>query len=428
MSQKKKIVISLIIFIILAGITGYLARYHFLPVDYLTKKAEDACIVMNDNNADKAKECICTLRSVLVIIPEKEVRPLIVKTINKDKVGVKRILASNITFMSAMVAATDEEECNSRRMRFHNGLVKTYHPNGNVMQEQVWENDRLVHITTYYENGNIESDINVLDSDDNGNVIKDGMSKFYYKSGKLAKEYYYKKDVFEGIQTDYNEDGYLELKTTYKNGQLDGLMKSYYENGNIKQEINMQNGKPNGIAKTYQEDGKLLREVNYENGVLIGLMKLYYENGNIKRELNIQNGEPNGITKDYRDDGTLKAESSYRNGKLDGLNKRFYGDGTFCERMWKNDKRQSQICYDKNKNEINLNGLIKFYHKNGQLETEINYINGKAEGTYKIYYTDGSLEEEGTYKNDQLDGEIRQFDNSGKIVSIVNYKNGELIK
>ena len=148
MSQKKKNIIALIsIFIILTGVMGYLARYHFLPVDYLIKKAEDACIVMNDNNADKAKECICTLRSVSVIIPEKEVRPFIVKTINKDKAGVKRILASNITFMSAMVAATEDEECNNGRIRYHNGLVKTYHPNGNVMQAQVWKNDRLVHIT-----------------------------------------------------------------------------------------------------------------------------------------------------------------------------------------------------------------------------------------------------------------------------------------
>ena len=368
-------------------------RYHFLPVDYLIKKAEDACVVMNDNDAYKAKECICTLRSVLVIVPEKEVRSLIVKTINKDKVGVKRILASNVSFMSAMVAANEDKECNSATIRFHNGVVKTYHSNGNIAQEQIWKNDKLTHIVSYYDNGNMAAETDTSDVDLNSNeVIKDGVLKSYYENGNLQETSYYKDGKLEGIQIAYYENGSLKSESTYKNGKLNGMVKSYYENGKIQREFNTKDGKLNGLAKEYLENGNLLGEINYKNDKLDGLMRVYYENNNIKQESNMKNNEPNGIVKNYRDDGTLMAEVNYKNGKLDGLNKRFYGDGSYCERVWNNGERQSQKCYDKDKNEITLNGLVKFYHKNGKMESETNYINGKAEGVSRTYYTKGNIE------------------------------------
>jgi len=43
------------------------------------------------------------------------------------------------------------------------------------------------------------------------------------------------------------------------------------------------------------------------------------------------------------------------------------------------------------------NGILKSYHKNGQLKEEVNYIDDKMNGIYKLYHKNGELDEEVNY-------------------------------
>jgi antitoxin component YwqK of YwqJK toxin-antitoxin module len=57
--------------------------------------------------------------------------------------------------------------------------------------------------------------------------------------------------------------------------------------------------------------------------------------------------------------------------------------------------RSVRIC--KTNSLGNKNGIEKLYHLNGQLCSEVNYIDGKREGIYKSYYGNGQLKSEINY-------------------------------
>jgi len=59
-------------------------------------------------------------------------------------------------------------------------------------------------------------------------------------------------------------------------------------------------------------------------------------------------------------------------------------------------------------------GLYQSWWKNGQIETECHYRNGKLEGTYKAWFENGHLQKECTYLDGKLDGLYKAW-----------YKNGQ---
>ena len=92
---------------------------------------------------------------------------------------------------------------------------------------------------TYYENGNLKSEITT------NNGISDGLSKLYYESGELR------------------------TKGFFKHGIEHSIWSSYYENGKLKIEAEWKDGKPNGIWKYYDEKSLLIKISKYLNGELI---------------------------------------------------------------------------------------------------------------------------------------------------------------
>lgn len=50
-------------------------------------------------------------------------------------------------------------------------------------------------------------------------------------------------------------------------------------------------------------------------------------------------------------------------------------------------------------NESSVSGLVRQFHKNGQVKSEIRYVNGMRDGLFKIYGDDGQLDRSGHFKN-----------------------------
>jgi len=93
---------------------------------------------------------------------------------------------------------------------------------------------------TYYENGNLKSEITV-----NNNDKSDGSAKLYYESGKLR------------------------TKGFFKEGKEHSIWSIYYENGKLKIESEWNDGNPNGTWKYYDEKGQLIKISEYLNCELI---------------------------------------------------------------------------------------------------------------------------------------------------------------
>jgi len=72
-------------------------------------------------------------------------------------------------------------------------------------------------------------------------------------------------------------------------------------------------------------------------------------------------------------------------------------------------------------------GIGEIYYDSGQLETEVNFKNGKKEGTIKAYYKSGQLRSEGNFKNDKLEGISKGYYESGQLQIETNFKNDKKV-
>ena len=61
---------------------------------------------------------------------------------------------------------------------------------------------------------------------------------------------------FTGVATVYYENGQLQHKGTFKNGEVNGLAETYYENGQLEGRATAKNGEAHGLRESYDENGQ----------------------------------------------------------------------------------------------------------------------------------------------------------------------------
>ena len=61
-----------------------------------------------------------------------------------------------------------------------------------------------------------------------------------------------------------------------------GRSVSYHDNGQLQSKINWKDGEPDGLLETYYDNGQLKSHRNYKVGRLDGLWEEYYDNGELK--------------------------------------------------------------------------------------------------------------------------------------------------
>jgi antitoxin component YwqK of YwqJK toxin-antitoxin module len=120
----------------------------------------------------------------------------------------------------------------------------------------------------------------------------------------------------------------------------------------------------------------------------------------------------NGVIKEYHWDGILKSELSYVDGELNGVSKQFYEDGKLKSTMsYENGLKSGlETTYSKNNNDVI--GLIK-------------YENGEKEGLAKAFYGNNKLKQTTTYKNGNAHGKSQVYYKNGKIAKETGYLNGQ---
>ncbi len=64
---------------------------------------------------------------------------------------------------------------------------------------------------------------------------REGISRLYYRNGKLKRESMYKNGKKEGIEEEYSKNGVLRLEISYKDGLRDGMYRAH-SRGNLRRE------------------------------------------------------------------------------------------------------------------------------------------------------------------------------------------------
>ena len=96
-----------------------------------------------------------------------------------------------------------------------------------------------------------------------------GWSCRYHSSGKLAVVRYWRDGKLKGPFAQWNKTGKKELEGYYWDGWEDGLWTRWFENGKKQHEGRFNIGDPDGVFITYNDDGTVNKRVNFKNGQLI---------------------------------------------------------------------------------------------------------------------------------------------------------------
>jgi TonB family protein len=70
-------------------------------------------------------------------------------------------------------------------------------------------------------------------------------------------------------------------------------------------------------------------------------------------------------------------------------------------------------------------GLVKTKFPNGNIQSEITYVNKIREGGAKFYYENGNLKQEFSYVNGKVDGLVKEYYESGKLKITYNIVEGK---
>jgi len=87
---------------------------------------------------------------------------------------------------------------------------------------------------------------------------------------------------YNGKAIKYYESGNKEFEINVIDGYAQGMMTGFYEDGEKKYELNFVDGKGQGKKNGFYKSGKKYYEVNFIDNLAQGNMTVFYENGNIK--------------------------------------------------------------------------------------------------------------------------------------------------
>ena len=116
-----------------------------------------------------------------------------------------------------------------------------------------------------------------------------------------------------------------------------------------------------------------------------------------------------GLIKEYHDNGQLKSEITYKDGKKNGPYTWYWDNGNISD----------QGAYKDGK----LDGPIKIYYYTGELQIEGVLKDRQKVGIVRGYYKNGQLKSEGTYRNDERNGPLKSYFENGKLRSDELFKN-----
>ncbi len=280
------------------------------------------------------------------------------------------------------------------------------------------------------------TDNGVLSGEENFNAEGelDGECRYYHDNGKLSVRSHYRRDTLQGLYLKYFDHGTLLEHGHYRNGKLNGEWRTYYPDGTLKNIKFYQGGKMNGEQLYFDVAGVLMRKELYDRGEPIALTAYaedssitndqkidvssdtiieYYPNNKVAISIPYVGGELNGMASWYHANGQLMREGNYLTDAAHGLWKYYYANGNLKE--------------ERNYHLGELTGKLTEYHLNGKVSYETQYENGKRHGETKLYHFNGKLDTKSNYNQGKYHGKRYFYDLEGNLGHIRFYDHGRII-
>lgn len=367
----------------------------------------------------------------------------------------------------------------SEEISFKNGKLhgdnKVFTLNGFLYATYVYDNGKLLSITTYLPNNEIRKKTEINEGvfevdfyDENGNkfahkIYDDenglvGIYTKYYPTGAIYQTIAYNDDKKNGVETTYFENGKIQKLVTYKDDIEDGLYLFYFENDTLSYEGLYSNGKRIGAWYSYFINGSIESIDLYDDGSIVKSTK-YFPNGNIRNEYLYKNDllttiktydhqnkllkedhfkEGNGVINHYFLNGKIKAQGKIIanefcdsiveydfNGNI--LTTNYFVSGLFNGKYEERDPVFELVIQSGNAVVNNFDGKIKGYSALGIYTYEENFEFGSLEGEKKFFFNN-KLFTNHFYINNTRNGISNFYAPDGKsLMYSLKYNDGDIV-
>ena len=242
-------------------------------------------------------------------------------------------------------------------------------------------------------------------------IIKNGPLTTFFPNKKKSSIGFYINNIQIGDKFNYNENGVLISEVTFLDGELSGFEKKYYKTGELKSEKFNVNGIYEGVETGYFKSGEKKYLRYYSKGLLEGEEIAFHKNGNTFYKRNYSSGSIIGDEKGYSSTGKLIYKKKYKK-----FNKK-----KIIENLANPFSKSDSLI----PNEIpkSLERII-FYYDSGEINQELNYLNGSIEGKCIGYYKNGATSYIFNFVLGEKEGISETYFKNGDVKSSCNFKSG----
>ena len=333
---------------------------------------------------------------------------------NKDRIATFK----NIDFLKAQPYQKVLRVYGRDKQGKSTAKVTSYHDNG-----QLWHYLEVVDgrahgfYLEYYPNGQLKIQSRVIEglADINdtakASFVFDGESRVFNDHGGLIAQITYEKGELSAPSRYYHDNGTLQKIIPYSEGTIEGDVCLYDEKGILLEKIPHVAGMKHGLAVRFWDGVTLQYQECYDKGALqeasyydpshtllaeikagSGKQALFQED-RLEAFIEYMDGYPEGKTSFFYADGSLHIISYIKNGMKNGPEWEYYPSKP-------QEQPKPKLCV--HWHDDILQGIVKTWYPNGEMESQREIISGKKQGLCFAWYKNGDLMLMEEYENDLI--------------------------
>ncbi len=183
------------------------------------------------------------------------------------------------------------------------------YPNGNIMYDGFFKDDRPAGEFKRYHENNILKSLLIFSPDGN-----EAEAVMYYTNGFRASEGRYIRQMKEGKWKFFSSftEGLLISEEEYTNDKIHGWLVKYYPDSVVAEKQHYRAGIRDGSWMKYHPGGSLHFRTTYRNGRLSGKFEAFFaDSGRPEVSGQYENDRKEGIWIIYNKDGSIKFKTEY---------------------------------------------------------------------------------------------------------------------
>ncbi|MBU1720569.1 MAG: hypothetical protein KKA07_16010, partial [Bacteroidetes bacterium] len=310
-----------------------------------------------------------------------------------------------------------------KELNMENGLCVSWHKNEKKALEGLMKDGKSEgKWTSWYESGEIRS----VEYYTGG--VQTGKWEYWYSNGKKWKEL----NMVDGPSVTFDTAGNRAIEGYMKNRLKHGKWVSRYPTGRMRSEEDFAEGKLVGAAHYWYDTGQIWKVIDSEkdscwvyfkdgtlserglvkDGLYTGKWITYFHSGYVKRKVNFANDTLNGPFEEYYDTtGQIRQQCIFKNGEIEGVGKWWYKNGNL-EMQGKSIAGLQDSTWS-------------FYFINGKIRSKGNFKEGKQDRKWEFWYETGEKWMDGLYADGKKHGLWTTWFESGKKHHEGNFVDGK---